>query len=59
MSRKLIATAIVATAPLAVLFAGASWTLADEPKQSFKFSFGARDVAPGYTRILPTTMYSK
>jgi lysophospholipase L1-like esterase len=59
MSRKLIAAALVATAPLAALFAGASWTLADEPKQSFKFSFGARGIAPGYTRVLPTTMYSK
>ena len=59
MSRKLIAAALIATVPLSVWIAGASWTLADEPKQSFKFSFGARDVPPGYTRILPTTMYSK
>ncbi len=59
MSHKSIATAFLAMESLAVLLIGASRTLADEPKTSFKFAFSAREIPPGYTRVSPTTMYSK
>ena len=33
--------------------------LAQADKTAFKFDFGPGKVAPGYTQVLPTTVYSK
>src|SRR4051812_8545054 len=50
----------------AVRLTGLAWVLlvaaatrADTPRAEFKFDFGPGKVEPGYTQVLPTTVYSK
>jgi lysophospholipase L1-like esterase len=59
MFKKVVPAAVSALTIAALLFAGSANCFAQSAKNTFKFSFGSRAVAPGYTQVLPSATYSK